>query len=102
MKKVLVSGLFKTSLACVSSLDHAWRRAVSGRDVQLFDVGTACCSRSSFAPDSQADGFGVGFAERVVRRALCGVGRAVDPVRVCVAGAVAACVLLDSFRASGG
>jgi hypothetical protein len=40
-------------------MEYAWRRADSGRDVQLCAVGAACTSGPSAARDSQADRRGV-------------------------------------------
>ena len=46
-----------------SSYKHAWRRAGTGRDVQLCFIGAASASGSSAASGSQADGCSVADSE---------------------------------------
>ena len=82
--------------------EHAWRRADSGRDVQLCFVGAACSSGSSVAGGSQADGCGVAGVEPGVRCVVCRLGPSVDCAGVHSAGAAVAGVLLGALGAAAG
>src|SRR6202521_5749359 len=83
-------------------MEYAWRRADSGRDVELCAVGAACTSGPSVARDSQADRRGVAVDEWGVRRAVLGHGTAFDRARVCAAGAALAGSVLGPIGAATG
>src|SRR5260370_4928017 len=85
-----------------SSIEYARRRAGSGQYVQLFDVGAACSSGTSFAGDPRPDGWRASVVGPGVGQAVRGHGPCVGRSRVWAAGAAVAGALFDPFGAPVG